>query len=38
MLEGGDALAEMGFSLFSPEGAKESVVFPTEGGRVDSSR
>jgi hypothetical protein len=23
----------MGFSLFSPEGSKESVMFATEGGR-----
>jgi hypothetical protein len=30
---GGNAPAEMGFSLSSLEGAKESVVFPTEGGR-----
>src|SRR5580704_11707478 len=30
---GGDAPAEMGFSLFSPEGVKESVMFATEGGR-----
>jgi hypothetical protein len=30
---GGDAVAEMGFSLFGLDGAKESVVFPTEGGR-----
>jgi hypothetical protein len=28
---GGEALAEMGFSLVSPEGAKGSVVFPTNG-------
>jgi hypothetical protein len=30
---GGDTTAEMGCSLFSLEWAKESVVFPTEGGR-----